>query len=71
LAALDFDESSTFLPRSFTDVQGLGFYVEHENGSNQTHVDISIFNVSVPEPTQLIFTGTGLGMLLLRRRRQG
>lgn len=72
LSALDFDETSTFTAQTFTDVQGFGFYVEHENGSQQTHVDIDSFIVStVPEPSSYMLAGTAaMAMFFLRRRRK-
>ncbi len=68
LAALDFNEGSSFAPRTFTDVQGFGFYVEHEDGSDVTQVDIGSFAV-VPEPSHAVLSLGALGALLLRRRR--
>lgn len=68
LAALDFDETSTFSAHTFTDVQGVGFYTEHENGASQSHVDIDYFAL-VPEPSHGILTLVGATMLILRRRR--
>jgi hypothetical protein len=70
LAALDFDENSSFSAHNFTDVQGFGFYVEHEDGSQTTHVDIDSF-VVVPEPSGFFLAGAGLVSLLMRRRRIG
>jgi hypothetical protein len=69
LAALDFNEGSSFAPRTFTDVQGLGFYVEHEDGADVTQVDIGSFAV-VPEPSQFFLAGAGLVSLVVRRRRR-
>jgi hypothetical protein len=69
LAALDFDEGSTFAAHTFTDVQGFGFYVEHENGADVTQVDIGSFSV-IPEPSQFFLAGASLVSLLIRRRRR-
>lgn len=72
LAALDFDEGSTFSPHTFTDVQGLGFYVEHEDGASSTHAHIDSFVVSssIPEPSQSLLVIFGLGGMLLRRGKR-
>ncbi len=71
---LDFDPlSATFASRTFSNVEGLGFYVEHENPLNATqatHVDISRFTVAVPEPSRLLLTGFGVMMAFLRRSRR-
>jgi len=70
LAALDFDEGSAFSAHTFTDVQGLGFYVEHEDGATSTHAHINGFVVSVPEPSSTALLGLGGLALMLRRRRK-
>lgn len=69
LSALDFDETSSFGPQTFTDVQGLGFFVEHENGDAVTHVKISSFVAAVPEPSSFVLLGIAAAMLPLFRRR--
>lgn len=72
LAALDFDETSTFSPHTFTDVQALGFYIEHEDGASQSHVDIDYFALgdAIPEPSQSLLVIVGLGVVLLRRGKR-
>jgi hypothetical protein len=72
LAALDFDETSTFSSHTFTDIQGVGFYIEHEDGASQSHVDIDYFALgdAVPEPSQSLLVIIGLGGLLLRRGKR-
>lgn len=72
-AGLDFDPTfATWLTPAFSNLEGLGFYVEHENplGATQaTHVDVASFAVSVPEPSRMILAAAGLISLVLRRRR--
>lgn len=57
-------------PHTFTDVQGLGFYIEHEDANYNLHVDISGFVVDVPEPSRSMLLLGGLIPVVLRRRRR-
>ena len=70
LADLDFDEGSIFSSHTFTDVQSLGFYVEHEDGATSTHAHINGFVVSIPEPSQSMLLICGFGALFLRRGKR-
>jgi len=69
LADLDFNEGSAFGAHIFSDIQGFGFYIEHEDGSTSSHGEIDLFVVNVPEPSRAVLALGGLGLSLLRRRR--
>jgi hypothetical protein len=73
LSSLDFDETSVASPLSFSDITGIGFYIEHEAATGPIHVHIEGFEASltaVPEPGSLAYgLMVGLGGLSLRRSR--
>ena len=69
LQSLDFDESGPYNPHTFTDVTGLGFYVEHEAATGPIHVHIEEFSATIPEPSHALLTLLGLSLLSARRRR--
>lgn len=70
LQSIDFDATGPYSPHSFTDVTGLGFYVEHEAPTGPIHVHIEGFSASlVPEPSSGIFCLLGLCTLTAYRRR--
>ena len=69
LQSLDFDEVGLFEPHTFTDVTGLGFYVEHEAATGPIHVHIEDFTATIPEPSHVILTLLGLTLLTLKRQR--
>ena len=70
LQSLDFNEAGSYSPQTFTDVTGLGFYVEHEAATGPIHVHIEGFGAAlVPEPTTGLLALLGLGGLFCRRMR--
>lgn len=70
LDSLDFNESGPFGPHTFTDVTGLGFYVEHEAATGPIHVHIEAFGATlVPEPSVSLLALMGFGAFIVRRRR--
>ncbi|BCX47360.1 hypothetical protein HAHE_12680 [Haloferula helveola] len=71
LWSLDFDEGSTFLPHTFTDVTGVGFYIEHEAATGPIHVHIEGFSASmVPEPSTPLIVGLAALLWIWRFRRR-
>jgi hypothetical protein len=70
LLSLDFNEAGPFAPHDFTDVTGLGFYVEHEAATGPIHVHIEAFGATlVPEPSAAVLVLFTLTVFGLARRR--
>ena len=70
LLSIDFNEAGTYAPHVFTDVTGLGFYVEHEAATSPVHVHVEGFNATlVPEPSGSILILLGFAGLTGIRRR--
>lgn len=69
LQSIDFDETSTFSPHTFTDVTAVGFYVEREAATGPAHVHVEAFGATlVPEPSTATLLFSGLVLFLGRRR---
>jgi hypothetical protein len=56
LASLDLNEAGPFSPVSFSNIMGVGYYIEHEEATGPIHVHIEGFAANltaVPEPGSL------------------
>ena len=70
LLSLDFNEAGPYAPHTFTDVTGLGFYVEHEAATGPIHVHIEGFGADlIPEPSSALLLFSGALLTAMRRRR--
>jgi hypothetical protein len=71
LQSIDFDEAGPYSPQTFSNVTGLGFYVEHEAATGPIHVHIEGFEASlIPEPSSALLCFLSLGGLVGFRRRK-
>ncbi len=73
---LNFNQSAaTFSSRSFTNIQGAGFYVENDvvNTTEAPSVNVSQFSVNalIPEPSSISLLGAAGLVLMARRNRKG